>query len=43
LLDASAKSLRRPYGTWEEIFDFVFPTLKRGANIHCAYGAGTLI
>jgi hypothetical protein len=30
---------RRPYGTPGEILDFAYPTLKRGANIHSAYGA----
>jgi hypothetical protein len=31
---------RRPYGTPGEFFGFAHPALKRGANNHCAYGAG---
>jgi hypothetical protein len=31
--------LRRPYGT-PDILAAADPTLKRGANLHCAYGAG---
>jgi hypothetical protein len=31
--------LRRPYGTPERAFEALFPTLKRGANKLCAYGA----
>jgi hypothetical protein len=30
---------RRPYGTPDELLSLL-PTLKRGANDHCAYGAG---
>jgi NodT family efflux transporter outer membrane factor (OMF) lipoprotein len=33
--------LRRPYGTAEIIFGPALPTLKRGANKLCAYGAGS--
>ncbi len=32
-------SLRRPYGTPKELVESLFPTLKRGANNHCASGA----
>ena len=32
-------SLRRPYGTPEYICGPTLPTLKRGANKLCAYGA----
>ncbi len=32
---------RRPYGTPEPILGSAFPTLKRGANKLCAYGATT--
>ena len=40
LLDlAKEMSSHRPYGTPEAIVEFAFPTLKRGANKHCAYGA----
>ena len=31
---------RRPSGTPERICGTAFPTLKRGANNRCAYGAG---
>jgi len=31
---------RSPYGTPDGFLMAFFPTLKRGANIHCAYGAG---
>jgi hypothetical protein len=31
--------MRRPYGTPERIRGTAFPTLKRGANLLCAYGA----
>jgi hypothetical protein len=34
--------LRRPYGTPESFVKISFPTLKRGANKHCAYGAAAL-
>jgi hypothetical protein len=33
--------LHRPYGT-ASLITRLFPALKRGANIHCAYGAGTV-
>jgi len=33
-------SLRCPYGTAEILCESAFPTLKRGANNRCAYGAG---
>jgi hypothetical protein len=32
--------LCRPYGTPGELLRVGFPTLKRGANLRCAYGAG---
>ena len=32
-------SLRRPYGTPNELVESHFPTLKRGANKQCAFGA----
>src|ERR1700693_5084105 len=31
--------LRRPYGAPGPICGTAFPTLKRGANVRCAYGA----
>jgi hypothetical protein len=31
---------RRPYGTPLDLGGLAFPTLKRGANQHCASGAG---
>jgi hypothetical protein len=33
------RHLRRPYGTSEVLLVAVYPTLKRGANNPCAYGA----
>jgi len=33
-------SWRRPYGTSSFDYGTAFPTLKRGANKRCAYGAG---
>ncbi len=33
-------SWRRPYGTSSFDCETLFPTLKRGANKRCAYGAG---
>jgi len=38
--DVLFKSERRPYGAYGCNVGFVNPTLKRGANEHCAYGAG---
>jgi hypothetical protein len=38
LIPAKEMSSRRPYRT-EGLFDEAFPTLKRGANDRCAYGA----
>jgi len=35
-----AKRERRPYGTPGVFLGCSHPTLKRGANQHCAYGAG---
>lgn len=35
--------LRRPYGTPEVLLVAGDPTLKRGANKHCAYGAVALV
>ena len=37
-----APRMRRPYGTPDVLFKPPHPTLKRGANNHCAYGAGLL-
>ncbi len=34
------RALRRPYGTLGNDGWARFPTLKRGANLHCASGAG---
>ncbi len=34
------ENIHRPYGT-RVVFGFRFPTLKRGAKNHCAYGALT--
>jgi hypothetical protein len=34
-----AERERRPYGTPELFWVALTPTLKRGANNHCAYGA----
>jgi len=34
---------RRPFGTPNPLFGYANPTLKRGANKHCAYGAGRLV
>ncbi len=39
LIPAKEMSLPRPYGTPEFVCRSAFPTLKRGANNHCAYGA----
>ena len=40
LLDARKEmSPRRPYGTPSAFVETAFPTLKRGASNHCAYGA----
>ncbi len=39
---AREMSLRRPYGTPEVFVEPAFPTLKRGANKRCAYGAAVL-
>jgi hypothetical protein len=36
---AKETSLRCPYGTPAPILESAFPTLKRGANKLCAYGA----
>jgi hypothetical protein len=33
--------MHRPYGTPGGGLQAAFPTLKRGANLHCAYGAGS--
>jgi hypothetical protein len=35
----AGRPLRRPYGTPKRNYGIPFPTLKRGANKHCAYGA----
>jgi hypothetical protein len=37
------RKLRRPYGTPDLLWDAANPTLKRGANEHCAYGAALQI
>jgi hypothetical protein len=37
---AGEGALRRPYGTPEFDLLLAIPTLKRGANKHCAFGAG---
>jgi NodT family efflux transporter outer membrane factor (OMF) lipoprotein len=39
LTSAREMPLHRPYGTAETLCGFAFPTLKRGANKRCAYGA----
>ncbi|MGD0480269.1 MAG: efflux transporter outer membrane subunit [Terracidiphilus sp.] len=39
LTSARGMPLHRPYGTAGTFCRFAFPTLKRGANKHCAYGA----
>jgi hypothetical protein len=38
-----AERERRIYGTPDELSAEANPTLKRGANYHCAYGAGGLL
>ena len=37
-LDKKSEVLQRPYGAQSHLFT-AFPTLKRGASHHCAYGA----
>jgi hypothetical protein len=37
-LDEKSEVLQRPYGAQSHLFT-AFPTLKRGASHHCAYGA----
>ncbi|HKF48732.1 MAG TPA: MG2 domain-containing protein [Terracidiphilus sp.] len=41
MIRAKSMSLRRPYGTRQEFVETTFPTLKRGANEHCASGAAS--
>ncbi len=43
ILEGAVKemTLHRPYGTQEQLVGHAFPTLKRGANKRCAYGAAS--
>lgn len=38
--ELQGRQKRRPYGTPDVFLVAPTPTLKRGANQHCAYGAG---